>query len=215
MAREHAEELAASLSPMQASYAVPLQPAASIAHVISLEDVEPAELQPSGGERAAVEPVAARAAARALPEQKACCRDKRRVLVVDDDRDAVALMEEALIELGFSVAVAHDAPSALLVAKSFQPDTALVDIGLPIIDGLELGRRLRAAEAVPGVLRLVALTGFGRESDRLRSQQAGFDVHLVKPVALGALSGAVTGGCQRPFATGAEDSGRMINEHGG
>lgn len=138
-----------------------------------------------------------------------------RVLVVDDDPDAVALLQEALVELGFSVAVAYDGPSALQVAQSFHPDTALVDVGLPQMDGFELGRRLRDAEDAPGALRLVAITGYGRESDRLRSQRAGFDLHLVKPVALDALSGAVVGGLQRRCASGADDSGWVVNHHGG
>jgi signal transduction histidine kinase/DNA-binding response OmpR family regulator len=138
-----------------------------------------------------------------------------RVLVVDDDPDAVALLQEALVELGFNVAVAYDGPSALQVAQSFHPDTALVDVGLPQMDGFELGRRLRDAEGAPGALRLVAITGYGRESDRLRSQRAGFDLHLVKPVALDALSGAVVGGLQRRCASGADGSGRVVNHHGG
>jgi CheY-like chemotaxis protein len=138
-----------------------------------------------------------------------------RVLVVDDDPDAVALLQEALVELGFSVAVAYDGPSALQVAQSFRPDTALVDVGLPQMDGFELGRRLRDAQDAPGELRLVAITGYGRESDRLRSQRAGFDLHLVKPVALDALSGAVVGGLQRRCASGADGSGRVVNHHGG
>jgi CheY-like chemotaxis protein len=74
---------------------------------------------------------------------------------------------------------------------------------------------LREAENAPGALRLVAITGYGRESDRLRSKQAGFDLHLVKPVALDVLSGVVLGGPQRRPASSASGSGRAVNDHGG
>lgn len=86
-----------------------------------------------------------------------------------------------LMELeGHSVAIAHDGPDALARAESLQPDIALLDIGLPGMDGLELARRLRKQ---PGGDRrvLVALTGHGRPQDVERSRAAGFDAHLVKP----------------------------------
>jgi signal transduction histidine kinase len=114
----------------------------------------------------------------------------RRVLVVDDNRDAAELAAEALSDLG-EVRVAYDGPGALEVLRSFTPDVALVDIGLPVMDGHELARRIR--EQSPGT-RLVAVTGYGQESDRRRSAEAGFAVHLVKPVDVDALRAVVVGG---------------------
>ena len=109
--------------------------------------------------------------------------DKPRILVVDDNEDAAMLLAEALRSFGHEVATAHDGPSALRVAPGFGPEVALVDLGLPVMDGFELARRLHA---LPGLarLRLVAVTGYGQSTDRLRSREAGFEEHLVKPVDL-------------------------------
>jgi DNA-binding response OmpR family regulator len=149
------------------------------------------------------------------PELHKSDGDPWRVLVVDDDHDAAELLEEALVELGYSVQVAYDAASALQVAHTFHPDTALVDIGLPDMDGFELGRRLRDAEQVLGALRLVAITGYGRASDRVRSHEAGFDLHLVKPIALDELNGAVVGTRGRGSATRDQSPAVTIDHHGG
>jgi CheY-like chemotaxis protein len=111
----------------------------------------------------------------------------RRVLVVDDNGDAAALLKAALEENGYTVSVADDGPSALRTARRFHPDIALLDIGLPVMDGYELGKRLREQEDEPERLRLVALTGYGLQADRERSDAAGFHAHLVKPVDLAAL----------------------------
>jgi CheY-like chemotaxis protein/anti-sigma regulatory factor (Ser/Thr protein kinase) len=107
-----------------------------------------------------------------------------RVLVVDDNIDGAEMLMAALETLGYAVALAHDGAQALDVAKRFEPDIALLDIGLPVMSGYELASRLRAMKAD---LHLVALTGYGQEEDRRRSTAAGFDVHLVKPVDLGKL----------------------------
>lgn len=108
------------------------------------------------------------------------------ILVVDDGRDAVELLAESLQLLGHRVLVAYDGPEALRVASQTRPDVALLDIGLPVMDGYELARRLRE---LPGAHRmpLVALTGYGHETDRNRSRRAGFDAHLVKPIDLDEL----------------------------
>jgi CheY-like chemotaxis protein len=106
------------------------------------------------------------------------------VLVVDDNEDAAEMLSEALTALGYVVRTAPDGPSALVAAEEFQPQLALLDIGLPVMDGYELGRRLRESHSA---LRLVALTGYGQASDKARSREAGFDGHLVKPIHLDKL----------------------------
>jgi len=111
------------------------------------------------------------------------------VLVVDDNEDAAFLFSEALRKLGHRVEVAHDGPSALSVARVNPPEIAFLDIGLPVMDGYELGRRLRELHA-PGP-KLVALTGYGHSSDRDRSREAGFELHLVKPVDLSTIQDAL------------------------
>jgi CheY-like chemotaxis protein len=84
--------------------------------------------------------------------------------------------------------VAYDGPSALTEAARFQPEVALLDIGLPVMDGFELARRLRRDLPRETPLRLIALTGYGQGSDRQRSAEAGFDRHFVKPVRLEELT---------------------------
>jgi CheY-like chemotaxis protein len=114
----------------------------------------------------------------------------RRVLVVDDNVDAATMMAALLEMHGHQVLVAHDAAAALAAHQRFATDVALLDIGLPGTDGYDLARQLRAG-AGPRPLRLVALTGWGQESDRARAHDAGFDAHLTKPaepsVVLAAL----------------------------
>jgi signal transduction histidine kinase len=106
-------------------------------------------------------------------------RTGRRVLIVDDNPDVVEVLAELLRMSGHEVAVAHDAPEALRLAGPFQPEVAVLDIGLPVMDGYELARRLRLGDPA---LRLVALTGYGQAEDRARSRAAGFQEHLVKPI---------------------------------
>jgi signal transduction histidine kinase len=107
----------------------------------------------------------------------------RRVLVVDDNVDGARSLAKLLKILGHEVAVTHDGPAALEKVRSFKPEVALMDIGLPGMNGYEVARRLRAIPELREVL-LVALTGFGKEEDRQRSMEAGFNAHLVKPVEL-------------------------------
>ncbi|WP_240807872.1 ATP-binding protein [Polyangium spumosum] len=111
-----------------------------------------------------------------------------RILVVDDNEDAAALLAESLGSLGHQTRVASDGPSALRVAEGFHPDIALLDIGLPVMDGYELAHRLRERPELTR-LRLIAVTGYGQESDRSLSREAGFDAHLVKPVQFDRLTG--------------------------
>lgn len=111
---------------------------------------------------------------------------RRRLLVVDDNADAAEMTAEGLRVLGYQVRVAFDAESALEVALEFRPECAVLDIGLPIVDGYELGRRLR--EALGEELMLIAVTGYGQEGDRERSRREQFAEHLVKPIDLALLA---------------------------
>jgi CheY-like chemotaxis protein/anti-sigma regulatory factor (Ser/Thr protein kinase) len=109
-----------------------------------------------------------------------------RVLVVDDNADGALLLCDALTALGHCTRSAHDGPAALRAATDFRPDVALLDIGLPAMDGYELAQRIRRDPALRGT-RLIAVTGYGQESDRERARRAGFDAHVVKPVDIGRL----------------------------
>jgi PAS domain S-box-containing protein len=112
----------------------------------------------------------------------------RRVLVVDDNWEAADLLGELLRAAGHDVRVANDGPQAIEAASSFDPEIAVLDIGLPVMDGYELATRLRRRGSQP---RLIAVTGYGQEHDRERSLAAGFDQHLVKPVDGAALLAAI------------------------
>ena len=105
----------------------------------------------------------------------------RRILVVDDNQDAADSLETLLELWGHQAWSAQDGPSALALVAEFQPEIILLDIGLPGMDGYEVARQIRALPAGGSAL-IVAVTGYGRSSDRLQSQEAGFDHHLVKPV---------------------------------
>ncbi len=104
---------------------------------------------------------------------------RRRVLVVDDNVDAAVSLGSLLESLGHETCVVHDGLQALHAVSEFHPDFILLDIGMPGLDGYEVARRLRARNER---CRIVALTGWGQDADRQRSREAGFDVHLVKPV---------------------------------
>jgi CheY-like chemotaxis protein len=105
----------------------------------------------------------------------------RRVLVVDDNRDAACALGMLLKSLGHDTRVVYDGAQALQAARQFRPDVVLLDIGMPGLDGYEVARRLRAIDPERG-MRIVAVTGWGQDTDREKSQEAGFDLHLVKPV---------------------------------
>jgi two-component system CheB/CheR fusion protein len=108
-------------------------------------------------------------------------RPGRRVLVVEDNRDSAETLGLMLEMWGHEVRAAHDGPSALETALGFRPDVVLLDIGLPGMDGYEVARRLRGQSELEGLF-LVAMTGYGQDEDRQRTQAFGFDHHLVKPV---------------------------------
>jgi CheY-like chemotaxis protein len=111
---------------------------------------------------------------------------KRRVLVVDDNPDALETLSRLVEALGNNVREARDGLQALEVARTFQPDIVLMDLGMPNLSGYEAARRMRR-EPWGREFTLVATTGWGHDDDRRRSAEAGFDHHLVKPVALAAL----------------------------
>ncbi len=110
-----------------------------------------------------------------------------RVLVVEDSFDALEMLRVLLELEGHDVCSAANGPDALRVAEAARPDAALIDIGLPGIDGVEVCRQLRA-QPWGRAMFLVAQTGWGDEWDRQRSADAGFDVHLTKPLDTAALA---------------------------
>ncbi|HSD43629.1 MAG TPA: PAS domain S-box protein [Burkholderiales bacterium] len=105
----------------------------------------------------------------------------KRILIVDDNVDAANVLERLLQSSSHDeIRVVHDGPQAIEVANEFRPDIVLLDIGLPGINGYEVARRLRARQGRS--MRIIAITGWGQEPDKARSREAGFDLHLVKPV---------------------------------
>ena len=117
---------------------------------------------------------------------------RRRVLVVDDNRDLAESLGELLAAEGFEVRLALDGPAALAAAEDFEPQVIFLDVGLPVMDGYQVAARLRRRRS--GVAaRLVALTGHGTDQDRRRALNAGFDRHLVKPIGLELLLAVAAG----------------------
>ncbi len=116
----------------------------------------------------------------------------RRVLVVDDNPDVAESLGMVLRCWGHDVHLAHDGPEALTTARRLRPEVVLLDIGLPGMDGYEVARRLRE-DGAPEAMLLVAITGYGQEDYRRRSEEAGFQHHLVKPVDLTELNRLVAG----------------------
>ncbi len=109
---------------------------------------------------------------------------RKRVLIVDDNADAAELLATAFELAGHEVRVAYDGAQALAAAADFDPEVAVLDLGLPVLDGYELGRRLRASHPS---LSMIALSGYARDADRARTEEAGFDRHFAKPVDLATL----------------------------
>jgi signal transduction histidine kinase len=123
----------------------------------------------------------------ALPQRRDASLAPIRVLVVDDNAHATDSLELGLRKLGYQVSIAHDGPSALVLAKSEPPTIALLDLGLPVMDGYRLGEILRAEHKIP----IVAISGYGQPADRERSKAAGFAFHFVKPVDMGELAALI------------------------
>ena len=132
----------------------------------------------------------------------------RRVLVVDDNADAREALRFLLEDEGHEVRTAADGPEALAVAASFVPDVVLLDIGLPGMDGYEVARRLRDLPQCRSVF-IAAVSGYGQPEDRIRSQEAGFDEHLLKPVSAGPLLALLE------HRHGSRGGGRPLTARGG
>jgi signal transduction histidine kinase/ActR/RegA family two-component response regulator len=137
-----------------------------------------------------------------LPDGQLECRDKGkpdadpphakdasqvRILIVDDNVDVAETLEQLLKFMGNDVRTADDGPSALEMAQIFRPHVVLLDIGLPGMSGHEVARKMRQMSEVKDAA-LIAQTGWGQDDDKRRSEEAGFDAHLVKPVAIAELN---------------------------
>jgi CheY-like chemotaxis protein len=152
----------------------------------------------SGGENAGAEftlrlPLLAGASKPVEPEAPSLpsrAAESRRVLIVDDNADAAAVLDMMLQSLGHETRVVHDGVQALEAATEFRPHVVFLDIGMPGMDGYEVARRLSNLKAQRH-FRIVAVSGWGQEIDRQRSSEVGFDLHLVKPVDAVVLSQVV------------------------
>jgi len=132
---------------------------------------------------------------------------RRRILVADDNADALQTLATVLELGGHEVFSASNGSLALESAERHLPEVALLDIGMPLLDGYEVARRIRA-QAWGRRITLVALTGWGQDSDRRRSQEAGFDSHLVKPLDLAKLTQLLS---RLPAPEADEAGGRKLN----
>jgi CheY-like chemotaxis protein/two-component sensor histidine kinase len=132
------------------------------------------------------------------PAREACsAMPQRRVLVVEDNVDAAETLEEMLRLWGHEVAVAHDGRGGVEKARTFEPDVVLCDIGLPLMDGYQVARAIRADPALAPTF-LVALTGYALAEDQRRAAAAGFDRHLGKPVAIEVIEDVLANAPVRP-----------------
>ena len=120
------------------------------------------------------------------PLPSAVAKQLTRILVVEDNPDAATGIDKLLSTCGFEVKIAHDGKAGISLARSFRPEVVLLDIGLPGMSGYEVVRAFRELPELHG-LRLIAVSGYGQEADRVRSREAGFEHHFVKPVDFEAL----------------------------
>jgi len=126
----------------------------------------------------------------ASPTVEAESANRQRIMIVDDNADAAGALGQLLAEQGHIVQVFHEPLAALSAAQQIRPDIAILDIGLPVVDGYELATRLRA-QLDGSPCRLIALTGYGQASDKRKSRAAGFEHHLVKPVQASDLASLI------------------------
>jgi CheY-like chemotaxis protein len=123
----------------------------------------------------------------AVPKRGGGATSRRRILIVDDNRDALESLATLLELSGHVVCAAPNGEAALALAASFRPDLVLLDLGMPKVDGYEVARRIRA-EPWGKAMTLVALTGWGHDEDRRRTRACGFDSHMVKPLDFEVLA---------------------------
>jgi CheY-like chemotaxis protein/two-component sensor histidine kinase len=116
---------------------------------------------------------------------------QRRILVVDDNADAAASLALLLKFSGHEVHVAHEGEAALRLAETLRPHAVLLDVGMPGMDGYEVARRLRQRPGTDDLV-IIAVTGYGAETDRRRARAAGFDHHLTKPIELASVADLIT-----------------------
>jgi CheY-like chemotaxis protein len=131
-------------------------------------------------------PIALAPAASAASAGPAVATGPLRVLIVEDNRDAAESLRDLLELSGCTVDVAYSGPKAIAAARQSRPDVILCDLGLPGMSGYEVATLLRHDDSL-GDLRLIAISGYGQEEDQRRSRDAGFDLHLTKPVDFEAL----------------------------
>ena len=110
-----------------------------------------------------------------------------RILIAEDNRDAADSLKALLEALGYRTQVAYDGESAVRTAADWRPDAIIMDVGLPGISGYDATRQIRAQEGAGARVLIIALTGWGQETDRQQSAAAGIDHHLVKPLDLAVL----------------------------
>lgn len=113
---------------------------------------------------------------------------RRRLLIVEDNDDTAHVLKWGLEQLGYEVQISHNGPLALRISKDFKPQVAVLDLGLPIMDGWELARRLRSQHPE---IQVIAVTGNGEDAARVRSAELGFADHLLKPVDIDAIHRSV------------------------
>jgi DNA-binding response OmpR family regulator len=121
----------------------------------------------------------------------------KRLLIVDDNRDTAESLSMLLELMGHEVRTAHDGLAAIDVAAEFHPDAVLLDIGLPKLNGYDTARRIRE-QAWGKAMHLIAVTGWGQDTDRTEARTAGFDHHLTKPVDIPTLTKLLTNGREKP-----------------
>jgi CheY-like chemotaxis protein len=125
------------------------------------------------------------------PREVGAAGGGRRILVVDDNRDAAFTLAKMLSLLGHDVGTARDGIHAIEQAEKLRPEVILMDVGMPVLNGYEATRRIRQ-QAWGRSMIIVALTGWGQEGDRVQARDAGCDGHLVKPVSLPDLQKMLT-----------------------
>lgn len=124
-------------------------------------------------------------------QSSATAHQQLRILVADDNRDAAEVLSQLLQLGGNTVRVAYDGPGALDAARQFLPDLAILDIGMPVMNGYELARAIHRQPELRNIV-LVAVTGWGTQKDKARSLEAGFDFHLTKPIDLATLTNLIS-----------------------